>query len=296
MKDEPQQKPNPSPEPENEDTKAPEAPAVPESQAPDESSEPVEEPAPPARKQRLSKEALAMRNLWIVIGGLALLLMISLLTRQWQPRSASTRALADDAEVAAIKADLEERRAELNRQRAELDLPPLSGRSDRAGDITARLRKDADTLVSLVERYQQLVAEKDREITEKNVEIIRSEQRREALAAELEEARGMPRESNDGRSAQLEEELAAALTRSNQLADQLTEARRSLAELEASPPSDEVDILNRRLDEAKRARDFFEQRAAQLERRLEGGDDGENGEEDQATEDIQVIEDIEGEP
>lgn len=222
-------------------------------------------------KRRSAKELQATRNLWIVIGGLAFLLIISMLMRPSAPPTAP--ASVSDSDLAAIRAELEMRRVEVNRHRAAEGKPPLPSRAEGTEEITARLRQDADTLVALIERYQEINAEKDREITEKNIEILRSEQRREALAAELGEARTKPRQ-DAGASAQLQAELTEALERSNRLADELNTARQRIAELEDNPPSDEVDILHRRLDEAKRARDFFEQRSAQLEARFEnGGDD-----------------------
>ena len=268
MTDEPPHNPPANPAPESEAPNTDASPAVPEF------FKPLARFAA-RNKKRSAKELQATRNLWIVIGGLAFLLIISMLMRPSAPPSTAAPASVSESDVAAIRAEIEMRRHEVNRHRAAEGKPPLPSRAEGTEEITARLRQDADTLVALIERYQELNAEKDREITEKNIAIIRSEQRREALAAELGEARARPREAA-GAAAQLQAELTEALERSNRLAEELTAARQRIAKLEDNPPTDEVDILHRRLDEAKRARDFFEQRAIQLEARFENGgnDDG----------------------
>jgi len=210
-------------------------------------------PQPSAPRRDLG----SLRNLWMVIGGLAFLLILSM-SVNLLPKKPTVAA--DDPDLAALRADLEMRRAELNRQRAELNLPPLVGRGEDVGAITARLRKDSETLVSLVDRYQQLVAEKDRVLAEKNMELIRSEQVRESLTAQL--AR---EQVNTTGSAQMHSDLAEAQARARRLADELTEARAVIAELFDNSPAGEIETLKRQLDEAARARDFYKQRAEQLE-------------------------------
>lgn len=204
----------------------------------------------------------ANRNLWIAVGVLTLLFFISILLRPG-PGGTSPAPAEHDPDIAATRAEIEARRAELNRQRAEMNLPPLATRGEALEDITARMRKDGDTLISLIERSQQLLVEKDRLLTEKNVELIRSEQLREALSTELARA-----QVTNADATRMSDEVAAALARANALADELAAARRQIEELSANPPTDELDVMKRRLDEATRARDFFEQRAAELETRL----------------------------
>ncbi len=206
----------------------------------------------------------SVRNLWIAIAGLTFLLIVSMVFS----RKPDSRAVApDDPELAAMRADLETRRAELNRQRAELNLPPLIGQGEDAGEITARLRRDAETLISLMERYQQLVVEKDRALTEKNVELIRSEQVRESLTAELARA-----QVNTSGSARLQNELSDALARASRLADELADARRQIAELSKATSEDELELLGRRLEEVVRTRDFYQQRVRELEAAIDRRD------------------------
>jgi len=222
-----------------------------------ESDEPGELEPTPVPPRRAASLINSTRNLWIVIGGLALLLVISMLTSIVPKRTA---VAAGDPELAALQADLEIRRAELNRQRAELNLPPLSGRGEDLATITGRLRKDAETLVSLIERSQSLIEEKDRLLTEKNIELIRAEQAREALHAQLAD-----RQTDTTGTAKLQQDLSDALARANRLADELADARKLIEELSEDTASAEVDTLNRRLEEVTRARDFFELRVQQLE-------------------------------
>lgn len=231
--------------------------------------------AAPARsnRKRNLKELQTVRNLWIVIGGLTFVLIITMLLRPSPPPPPPAASSNPATDYAVIRAELEMSLAEINRQRAEMGHPPLPSGTAGPSEITARLRQDAETLVALIDRYQRMISEKNREITEKNIEIIRAGQRNEELSIELEAARSAPA-GDSGAAAQLEAELTEVLARSNRLADELAAARSQLAEMEANPPSDEVDILTRRLEEAKRARDFFEQRALQLEEAFNSIPDG----------------------
>jgi chromosome segregation ATPase len=221
-------------------------------------------PAPAAAPQRPAANARsqANRNLWIAVGCLAAMFFATIVLLR-PPQPATQAPATNEADVAATRAELEARRAELNRQLSEMNLPTLATRGEALDDITARIRKDSDTLISLVERSQQLVADKDRLLTEKNVELIRSEQLREALSMELTRL-----QASGGDSTRMAAELEAAVARATQLADELAAARRQITELSASQPADELESMKRRLDEATRARDFFELRAAELEARL----------------------------
>jgi len=214
---------------------------------------------PPALMRGMSR-LQSVRNLWIAIAVLTFLLIVSMIFNR---PSASKAIDPDDPEIAAIKADMETRRADLNRQRAEMNLPPLAGHGEDVAAITSRLRRDAETLVSLVERYQRLLAERDRELTEKNVEFIRSVQIRDSLTAEL--ARS---QTNTAGASNLQGELSEALTRANRLADELADARRQIEALETQSQDEEIDLLTRRINEVTRTRDFYRDQVAELEARL----------------------------
>lgn len=234
----------------------------------------------PSPAPSLSKlgNALVMRNLWITIGGLTFLLIVSMLVNLTQKKS---RGAVNGPDLAALQVELEVRRGELNRQRAELNLPPLAGRGEDVDAIRTRLRKDTDTLVSLVDRYQKLIAEKDGMLAEKNLDLIRSEQVRESLTDQLARVQTHSAGSaqmqveaveSRARAERLGTELVEVQARATRLADELAEARAVIAEFFDKPAAGDTDVLQRQLEEALRARDFYKQRAEQIE--APSGDEG----------------------
>ncbi len=216
--------------------------------------------AAPSQKIRSANWLRSVRNLWIVIGGLTFLLIVSMLMSR---APVSVPAPEGSPELAAMRAELEARRAELNRQRAELNLPPLAAQGENVDEITSRIRKDTETLISLMERYRKTAEDKDRLLTEKNISLIRSEQIRESLTAELARAHASTADSS-----QAQAELSTALARANRLADELAIAREMITDLSAPQDTSELESLRQRLEEANRARDFFEQRAMALEKAM----------------------------
>jgi outer membrane protein OmpA-like peptidoglycan-associated protein len=173
---------------------------------------------------------------------------------------------SDDPAVAALRADLEARRGELNRQRIALGLPPLEGGSEPVEDIAGRLKKDADTLVALATRFQEMLAEKDLEISGKNAELIRSEQNRQLIAAESARLQEELRRAlvGGGEVDQLRREVTDQKARRDAMAAELANLREQLAAANSQPSAD-LEVIGRRLEETGRARDFFENRTKQLE-------------------------------
>lgn len=175
-----------------------------------------------------------------------------------------------DPAVAALKADLEARRSELNRQRMAIGLPPLEGAAEPVGDISARLKGDADTLVGLAERFQQMLGEKDAEISARSGEVLRLEKLQQDVSSQ---------------NARLQNELQRALTKASEndtlralnadlqsqldaLSQALEESRRKLAEMQGAVTEDEFADLTRRYEETLRAKEFFENRVKELEAQL----------------------------
>lgn len=214
-------------------------------------------------RETTSPQSPVIRYLWIAVAGLAALLLVSIIVKSSSRDDGGGTTVVSEADLKAMQAEIEARRAVVNRNRADYNQPPLPSQGQALDDITARMRRDADTLISLIERSQELIAAKDRQITGKNVELIRSEQRRQALAVELADLR-----HDTADTTRMRDELAAAVARGERLAGELADAREQLAELTENPPPDELDVMKRRLDEATRARDFFEERANELESRL----------------------------
>lgn len=218
------------------------------------------EPPRVAEKKRAANGSQSIRNLWIGVGGLAFLLILSMLAGK---RPGEAAAPAGGADLAAMRAEVESLQAELNRQLAELDLPPLASQGEDPGVLTTRIRKDTDALIAMLEQARTAAADKDRLLTEKSRAFIESEKVRESLSAELARV-----QANSARNAEAEQEVTAALTRANRLADELAVAREMITELSAPQDNGELESLRQRLEEATRARDFFEQRALELEKAL----------------------------
>lgn len=170
---------------------------------------------------------------------------------------------ADSPDLTQLQAEANAIRGQLNRERMSMGLRPLESGSESAEDIATRLKKDADTMAALAASLESMLGEKEATISAKNSELLRSEQLRQSLAAE---------------SSRLQSELQRSLVASSE-ADRLRrefDAIKSqrdaltteLAAKGGSVSADEFDELQRRLEEALRAKDFFENRAKELEAEL----------------------------
>ncbi|RYD48039.1 MAG: hypothetical protein EOP83_27100, partial [Verrucomicrobiaceae bacterium] len=155
------------------------------------------------------------------------------------------------------------RRAELNRQRATMGLGPVEGGSEAIGDIAKRLKDDADSLVALSVRFQQMLTEKDNELTARNAELLRSETTRKALSAESSRLQSeLQRALINGSDADLlRRDLADLKSQRDALSAELSELRKK----GSGVSSDEYAALKRRFDETLRAKEFFEARVKELE-------------------------------
>ncbi|MGA0853506.1 MAG: OmpA family protein [Luteolibacter sp.] len=169
----------------------------------------------------------------------------------------------DSPELTQLQAEANAIRGQLNRERMSMGLRPLESGSESAEEIATRLKKDADTMAALAASLESMLGEKEATITAKNSELLRSEQLRQSLAAE---------------SSRLQSELQRSLVSSSDADrlrrefDALKSQRDALtAELAAKGggvPAEEFSELQRRLEEALRAKDFFENRAKELEAEL----------------------------
>jgi outer membrane protein OmpA-like peptidoglycan-associated protein len=173
---------------------------------------------------------------------------------------------SDDPVMASLKADLEARRSELNRQRIAMGLPPLDGGSEPIEDIAKRVKNDTDTLVGLSVRFQQMLGDKDAEISQRNSDLLRVEKLRQdvslensRLQTELNRALLGATEVN-----QLRRSIEAVQAQRDALAQQLADAANAPASVNAEDYAD----LQRRYDEAIRSKAFFENRVIELEAQL----------------------------
>ena len=99
-------------------------------------------------------------------------------------RGETPKSSGEDPTVAAIKADLDARRSELNRQRLAMGLSPLEGTSEPVEEIAKRLRTDAETLAGISGKFQQMLADKDAELSARNGETLRLERLRQDVSLE----------------------------------------------------------------------------------------------------------------
>ncbi len=174
---------------------------------------------------------------------------------------------SNNADMVKLKAEVDARRNELNRQRAMMGLAPLAGTSEPIEDIAKRLKSDADTLVALAGRFQEMLAEKDSELSAKNGEVLRSEQLRQSLTAEnqrlnTELSRALIGGSDADR---LRSDLASMKSQRDALAAELTSTIEKMKTMSAGVSEDEFADLKRRYEEALRAKEFFEARVHELE-------------------------------
>lgn len=164
------------------------------------------------------------------------------------------------SDVTQLQAEANAIRSQLNRERMSMGLRPLEGGSESADDIAARLKKDADTMAALATSLESMLGEKDAVIAAKSSELLRSEQLRQSLAAESSRLQGeLQRALVSGSEAErLRREFDLLKSQRDALTEELAAKGNSVA-------SDEFDELQRRLEEALRAKDFFENRVKELE-------------------------------
>lgn len=173
---------------------------------------------------------------------------------------------ADDR-LKELRADVAARAGELNRQRVSLGLSPLPAGSEPMDNIAKRLKNDADTLVALAGRFQEMLAEKDLLINAKNEEILNSERLRQTLVNEsgrLQTELNRALVQGSGMDA-LRNEVASLRSQRDAIASELNAALEKAKTLTAGVSPDEFADLQRRFSETLRAKEFFEARVKQLE-------------------------------
>lgn len=185
-------------------------------------------------------------------------------------KSGTVSQAPDDDRLAALQADVDARRVELNRQRIAMGLSPVEGASEPIEDIAARLKKDADSLVGLAARFQQMIEEKDKMLTASNSEVLRSEKLRQSLFAENSRLQGDLNRALIGGadSDRLRGDLANLKAQRDALAEDLAAARQKMLTMSAGASADDFADLKRRFDETLRAKEFFESRVNELEAAL----------------------------
>ena len=175
-------------------------------------------------------------------------------------RGAMNKSAAGTADLTELQAEASALRSQLNRERVAMGLRPLEGGSESIEDISARLKKDADSIVALAASYQSMLSEKSIVLSAKNAEILRSEQLRQSLAAESVRLQGeLQRALVGGAGVDLVRgDLAAMKSQRDALAAELATVREQLAAKGQGVSADEFTDLKRQFEETKRAKEFFE--------------------------------------
>jgi outer membrane protein OmpA-like peptidoglycan-associated protein len=158
----------------------------------------------------------------------------------------------------------------VNQQRAELGLPPRLDSSEPIEEIAGRLQKDATSLVALATSYQRILSEKDKELAARKLEIHTFDKTRQSHSAET--AR-LQAELNRAlvASADLDlvrRDLGNVKAQRDALSAELSETREKMATLSGGASREDLASLQRQLEETRRAKEFFESRAKELESEL----------------------------
>jgi outer membrane protein OmpA-like peptidoglycan-associated protein len=230
-------------------------------------AQPPESVESPAETPATTAPATGMRQPWLIPAFIIIVLLVVLVMLNLGQGGGKVGGSED---LAGLKAEANALREQLNRERVALGLRPLEGNVESMQDVATRLSKDAETMVALAGSFQNMLVEKDAEISAKNSELIRSEQLRQSLANESNRLQAeLQRALVDASEVDLLRRESAQLKQQRDvLAEELAGLRQQLA-LNAGAVSAEIHAdLERRLEETTRARDFFEARVAELEAEL----------------------------
>lgn len=182
-------------------------------------------------------------------------------------KSSGVGSEKDDPALAALRADVKAGEMELNRQRMAMGLPPLDNGTEPIDEIAVRLKEDADTLVALAGRFQQMLGEKDAGISTRNADLLRLEKIRQDLISENTRLNSEYQRALIGGSEAdgLRKLLDDSRAKAEALSDELARTRERLAEMSNAVSGDEFADLERRFEEMLRSKEFFENRMKELE-------------------------------
>lgn len=238
----------------------------PTSRPPSDQNEP-ETSVPPHNEQAAASASLSPAIL--VLGFIVMILLGVLIAQNLKGKGGQG---ADDPALLQIKSDIERQRAEINRQRTEAGLPPLANTlsGESCEQIAARLKKDADLLAATSSQLQSMLADANSQLSAKNSELLTSEQARQSQLSQIAKLQAdLNRALVEGSNVDmLKRQLDAAATKRDALMAELDAARQKLADAGSRPTTEAMADLQRRLDEATRAKGFFETRVKELEAKL----------------------------
>lgn len=163
---------------------------------------------------------------------------------------------------------------ELAELQAEIDrLSRSSGvieGGEQLQDVAGRIRKDADAIVTMADRYKTRIDQVNAELLAKNTDLLRSEQYRQNLTNDLVNLKNELQQAKSGgyEAESLRREVSDLKALRDAQASELAALKQQLAGTEGMASKEDVANLQRQLDEAMRAKDFFESRATELEAEL----------------------------
>ncbi len=201
----------------------------------------------------------------IAVALLAAILAINLSTRGGKNNASATELAKKQAERDALHAGI-------NAERSRLGLSPLYGgvSAEDPTRIAARLGKDSATLATMLTRFDDVIREREAQIAEKTQALLTSEQQRQALTstvARLQQQLDKALVNGSGADL-LRSQMNAATRRTAELEAQLAAAQKKLAEIGNRPPAEDTQLLRNQLEEARRARDFYDEQNRKLEAEL----------------------------
>jgi len=176
-----------------------------------------------------------------------------------------------DPELLKLRAEIEASRAEVNRQLVELGRPPRDGGMESVDEIAGRLKKDSDALIAITKRFQEMLVEQDSAEGTTRSELLRIEQSRQSLIEEVSRLRHeleLAKRSGSDQDLMLRQ-IETLRSERDALTSSLAEARSKLQGIGNVPDAAEVEALQRRLSETSAAKEFFEDRVTELERKIE---------------------------
>ena len=228
----------------------------------DRTEHPLPEPAETKPSTRTAAQLNPVLVLLFMILAMLIVMAVTILQRGGGPTGTQV-----EQTLAATKAELDARRSELNRQRMAMGLPPLDGGSEPVEEIAKRLKVDADTLAGISGKFQQMLADKDAELSARNADTLRLEKLRQDVSLEngrLQSELQRALIASDGNE-RLKMMLADSQAQREALSREVATLKEELAVAGAGVSEDDFADLQRRYEEALRAKDFYEARAKELE-------------------------------
>jgi outer membrane protein OmpA-like peptidoglycan-associated protein len=174
------------------------------------------------------------------------------------------RTPSNSAELTALQAEIDN----LTRRGGSGSAPGLGG--EQLEDIANRIKKDADNMVLLADRYKQLIDQSNAELSRKNTDLLRSEQYRQSMTNDLVRLKNELAQAKSGayEAESLRREVADLKALRESQAAEIANLKKQLETIgEMASPADMAD-LQKRYDEALRQKGFFESRVTELEAQL----------------------------